>query len=291
MLTWDIFKEVLVCITTESKFKYTTDGLLSESKSTDRSSSQSESTDGSSSETETDGSSSESESTDESKEEDESSIDSKERKSIIEPKKSAFGKASIRNNHITKKPSSTDMIQVNEVERMIVQLFQKFKYTNQIEVKNVYKKVSKLIKQDYFHKDFVRANYVLNSELSVVNALVNMTKKEQEIRTNEELFNKLSNKYKAENKTLLIVNNFIDTDNFLKVRNKYNNIERTYIQVHLEKTYKTFYQLNKRSRWFYEIVRLINNDLNLSIDFILKYFLKHHIEEFIDSLYRSKLLN
>ena len=67
---------------------------------------------------------------------------------------------------------------------------------------------------DYLSKNFVNQNYVLKYEVNAVNALLDIGEVAQESdgKSKEELFNKLSENYKNEKKSLFLLDNNSNID-------------------------------------------------------------------------------
>ena len=142
------------------------------------------------------------------------------------------------------------------------------------------------IEKNFLHKDFVALNFILKSELNVVNILAGIGTSG---KTKEQLFEELSEKYKDENKSLILMDNSnMDTQLQFKLP---NNKEHNYIKIHSLQTYRSFYQANKRTQWFTKILNLINNDPAISTYLIMRHLLKKHTSELFESLQRLKLLN
>ena len=92
------------------------------------------------------------------------------------------------------------------------------------------------------HKDFVTTNYIQKSEVNTINALVNIGKVNKETileKSKEEIFEELSEKYKNENKSLIVIDTTSNRNTQLQLKLA-NNKEHNYINVHLLQSYKTF---------------------------------------------------
>lgn len=145
------------------------------------------------------------------------------------------------------------------------------------------------MKRNYLHKDFVKCNYVLKSEVSAINALADIGEEKTvnvaPEKTTQQLFDKLSNIYREENKHLYVLDNSPNLDTKIKLNAPTNNRPCNYIKVSsLLNSYRSFHQSNKQSQWFIRIMDLMNQDVNVAIDLIIQFLFKNRTSELVNTL-------
>ena len=114
----------------------------------------------------------------------------------------------------------------------------------------VNKMIQDEIEKNFLHKDFVASNFILKSELNVVNILVSI---DAAGKRKKQLFEELSEKYKDENKSLILMDNSnMDTQLQFELPNKKKGTTSRYI-------------LRKLTIYFTRQIRGLNGLLKLLI--------------------------